>query len=149
MFIMPGLIGARGKYITTYLDKQNVTVGSNTYQNPLNSSELITESGFGASSGGTISDGTSNIYSGASIISLYYTDNYNVISGDTKDMYLIFAVSGSQPNSGWSTMKVGNTTYNRTDASFNFSTWTWDLMNLEIPGSPFGDIGSIVEVIWN
>lgn len=87
---------------------------------------------------GAISDGTSNIYGGATIPGIVWGGN----SG------LYFYVSGGRSNSGWSTMQVGSTTFNRTSASYNnqgtLTHWRWASAS-----DPFGSMGANTTVVFN
>ena len=79
----------------------------------------------GASQGnmGSASDSTVDFYSGATLAAL----TVFVSSGNSAT----FAVTGAHSNSGWSTMTMGSTALNRTDASFSqgngVTTWSWTL----------------------
>lgn len=64
---------------------------------------------------GTITDGTSNIYSGAAITELY-TDN--ILNS------LTLTITGAA-NSGWNTMYVNNIPFARTSATYASGTWIW------------------------
>jgi hypothetical protein len=107
-----------GASAVTYLDYQTVTVG-------FAPGGQYTPAVYGYStfsSIGSISDGTSDLYGGATIIELYQSD-FNA---------LYFEVSGNQSNSGWSTMTVSGQTFNRADASYSYSSgsnqtgWFWN-----------------------
>ena len=79
--------------------------------------------GTGPGTFGSASDSTVDFYSGAALAGLYTRDG----SSNTFEL----DISGTQSNSGWSTMTVGSTPLNRTDASFSVgngvSAWTWTL----------------------
>ena len=110
------------------LDTQTVTIGSGTiYYAP--------RVGFHATfSLGSISDGTSNLYSGASITGVMW-------SGGSQNN-LSFSVTATQANSGWTTMKINGISFARTSASFTTSggnsAWYWS----SISSHPFGSSGT-------
>jgi hypothetical protein len=77
---------------------------------------------------GSISDGTSNIYGGAAITGLFFFQEIYVsppVGYTTRQ--LILSITGAS-DSGWTTMKVGSTSFNRTSAAFFASgTWVWNI----------------------
>lgn len=93
--------------------------------------------------GGSLSDGTSNIYSGASILAI-------VVDWDITGT-LQFRVNGSVSNAGWTTITVNGTTYNRTSATYStgggFTNWLWDLGTSLGPLD--GYVNTTVTVTWN
>jgi hypothetical protein len=119
------------------LDTQTVTTGVSSY-------------GYGFSTFvyngnmGSISDGTANVRSGATIVSLSHSD------GSLNGM-LSFRLSGNYSNGGFTSLYFPSaqytTTFNRTSASFSYSSyfnmtsWTWN----GVP-SPFGTSGSTTTV---
>ena len=118
------------------LDTQTVTTGtaSPTLYTP-------TTKGYEASvSVGSISDGTLNPVSNKTITVLAWKGTNSTGSSVWNRVYL--TVSGSASNSGWTSMKVGSTTYTRTSATFTSSstetTWTWSTTS-----SPFGSTGTV------
>lgn len=98
------------------LDTQTITSGS--YSDKSGASN-----GYYSGFIGSISDGTSDIYGGAAITAIYaYTDFY------TTTVSLI--ITGAQANSGWTTMTIDGTPFNRADASFSGSgptQWYWTI----------------------
>lgn len=113
------------------LDEQTVTVGTRF---------IYYQTWFGYWSQisiGSISDGTSNLYSGASIIGVHHSSSNR----------LYFYVSGNRANSGWTSMTVGSTTVQRTSATYTNNTtwvgWYWDSIS-----NPFGSSGSNTTVTW-
>jgi len=92
---------------------------------------------------GSISDGTLNPVSNKTITILAWKGTNNTGSSVWNRVYL--AVSGSASNSGWTSMKVGSTTYTRTSATFSSTStktqWSWSTTS-----SPFGATGSSVTV---
>ena len=116
----------------TYLDTQTVTVGSDV-------SQYVTWRGYSASSPviGSISDGTSNIYSGSVI---KYIRNLNNSTTQLR-------IQGVHSNSGWTTMTINGVDFARADASFSTNTdsqWVWSPTN-----NPFGTTDGVeVTVTW-
>ena len=86
---------------------------------------------------GSIVDGTSNIYSGAAITTLYWNEN-----GGTSKFYQL-TITGAT-NSGWTTLNIGGQNFLRTSAtSYGSGTWTWSTSDT-ITSQSFGSIGSTV-----
>lgn len=143
--ILCSLIG--GTTASATLDTQTVTRGQTT----LGSDPYTNYSGYKASSPaiGSISDGTSNIYGGAAITALYFYEvGYITPPVGYQTRGLVLTISGAT-NSGWTSMKVGSTVFNRADAiSFSSGTWEW---SIDIPdaftsgGDPFS---ASTTVIW-
>lgn len=73
--------------------------------------------GYGGGTGGSISDGTSNIYSGAAITEMYVDESAG-------EFYL--TITGAT-NTGWTTMTnaTDGHSLSRSAASFSGGTWTW------------------------
>ena len=128
------------------LDTQTVTVGSATQNNAGGSgapSSVSVWKGFGFQSStnfGSISDGTSNLYSGASIIEISYAWDSVYGIGAVK-----LIISGNnRANSGWSTMTIGSTAYTRTSSTYagtsgSNTSWSWfQSGDTTGSGSPFG-----------
>lgn len=114
------------------LDTQTVTVGSKyqyyqTWRGHWNQSPAI----------GSISDGVSDIY-GAVVNGIVWASTNRVL----------FYLLGNRANSGWSTMKVGSTTLNRSSATHSASTyitsWIWTSVS-----DPFGSNGTTTTVVFN
>lgn len=114
------------------LDSQAVTTGSHSVFFP-GGSGLPANTGYyegffnySSTRYGSISDGTSNLYSGAAIEELYYTWN-NVYF---INLFTLEIAGTSRANSGWTTLTVNGTSYLRTNASYNANSggntrWTW------------------------
>lgn len=104
--------------------------------------------GFGAGAG-TLSDtanGSSNtdisgIYSSTDCVTCVWFDG-----GGSSTAGVQFQTDGSHSNSGWDSMTVGTTTYDRTDASFTSNnTWFWATTT-----NPFGTTtGADIAVTWD
>lgn len=122
-----GVSGASG---ITILDTQTVTHGATT--TGVGPDPVTEYSGFKAATPafGSISDGTSNVYAGATITGLYFTQTtvYSPSSGYVARQ-VIFRLSSEVANSGWTTLLVGTATFLRANATFNtatgYSQWTW------------------------
>lgn len=108
------------------LDTQTVSVGN---QPPT----LYTPAIYGYSNApiGAISDGTFNVKSGAAINVLFWT-SFNEVD---------FIIAGTHSNSGWTTMTIGGTAFNRSSANHvtynNTTRWTWANVT-----NPFGTSGT-------
>lgn len=115
------------------LDSQAVTTGSYSITFPAGSGLPANTSNYkgffnySSTRYGSISDGTSNLYSGAAIDELFYTWN-NVY--DISGLYLEI-VGTSRANSGWTTLTVNGNSYLRTNATYTANVggntrWYWD-----------------------
>lgn len=88
--------------------------------------------GFISGTIGSLTDGTSDIYSGAVITELYW---------DQTTATVILKITGTLANSGWTTMeRLGSgETYSRAAATFatsgGFSTWTWTAGSFQAMGN--------------
>ena len=134
---MTGVLAALAGSGSSILDTQTVTRGTTS----TGSDPYFNWAGFnstGSPTFGSISDGTSNVYAGATINGLYFFEEGSIAGGGYYTRQIIWEVNGTQSNSGWSTMTIGSTTYARADATFSntggVSIWTWD-----IPIDPFPD----------
>ena len=118
------------------LDYQTVTVG--VYEMvDYNLGIYYYEYGLGSSAGGSISDGTSNIYGGASFNALNYSEN----GGG----YITLDIAGAT-NSGWTTMNIAGTNYSRSSATFSGTSWSW---SVAAGANPFGTTyGATKAVYW-
>lgn len=83
---------------------------------------------------GSISDGTSNVYSGSAITALHWFENYGSA---------IYALDiPGAANSGWTTLTIGSTVLLRTSAAtFAAGRWEWTTTDT-ISGQAFGGDGS-------
>jgi hypothetical protein len=106
------------------LDEQTVTVGEYIQQSNPN----IRGYGFGSftQTGGSISDGTSNMFSNASYV---HIDTLADISNG-QGWIVQLGIDGTHPNSGWTTMTIGDVAFDRADISFHLQNsgitqWTW------------------------
>jgi len=91
---------------------------------------------------GSISDGTSNIYSGATINDLYSSHFY------TTDKVFI-NIAGNRANSGWTTMTFNGVSYQRSSATYSYNSsldrtqWSWVISP---QGNPFGHTSGTLNV---
>ena len=93
---------------------------------------------------GTLNADLDGVYSGADVTSLTHA---NISTGTVS-----LTLSGNRANSGWDTMTIGSTTYNRTDASYSYNSsanttnWSWNGVGST---SPFGSTnGTDTQVVW-
>lgn len=132
--ILCALAGIVAQSGGTLLDTQNVTVGvAGTVGN------ADRRRGFISGDIGSISDGTSNIYSGAAITALAWTEDTSGIGS-----YILTIPSAS--NSGWSSIVIGSQTLLRTDATYSFGSWEW-YPHL-IGGQQFGNTAGVVVPVY-
>lgn len=136
------------------LDSQTVTVGQTTAGSGGSGAPVGTTVSRGfliSSAGGSISDGTSNLYSGASILEIKYRwDNVYNVAGVT------LIISGTnRANSGWTTLTIGTTAYQRTSATWTpnlggATWWYWPTSPADYNGSgdPFGATGATTTCVW-
>lgn len=121
------------------LDTQTVTVG---YRAP--SQYVIGTYGYDnlGTASGSVSDGVSDIYTGATFRSLSFLSTNGVR----------FTVTGVRVNSGWTSMSVNGQAYTRSSATFStisagagYSTWDWPTTT-----NPFGTtVGATRVVTWS
>ena len=159
-----GLVGAAGGSGSGggggNLDSQAVTVGSYQQNNSggsgVPSSATVYEGFFvqwGTSTTyGSISDGTSNVYSGAAVEAVKYS--WTTVFGVSN---LFLTITGTHANSGWTTLTIGSTAYLRTNAQFGQNTglfpgaasWYWSLSS-DTTGanSPFGADGTTTTCVF-
>lgn len=123
------------------LDTQTVTVGTNQVSS-------ITWWGYSDSNfpHGSVSDGTSNMYSGAAYDAI---DSFTDTSQSNYGYSTLLYVDGVQPNSGWTTMTVDGVAFNRVDASYtSSSTTSWSWVSATTT-SPFGStVGATKQVVF-
>jgi hypothetical protein len=138
------------------LDSQAVTVGSHsvTYPGgsglPTNTSNYKGFFVFNSTTYGSISDGTSNLYGGAAVTSLLYQwNNVYPVSGLT-----LLIAGTSRANSGWTTLTVNGTAYQRTSATYTANSsgntqWTWPVGADYAGGSdPFSGTGTVTTCVF-
>ena len=96
---------------------------------------LFTQSGFSSGIFGSLSDSTVDFLSGTPTVS-------RIEFASLGTTPVLFKINGSG-NSGWTTIKIGSLTLNRTDAnSFSDGLWTWTGQS-----NPFGSSGSETTVV--
>lgn len=127
------MVGGSG---ITLLDTQTITRGySLTGTDP-----YFEHVGFAVSpvtpAYGSITDGTSNIYAGATIQGVYFTQSSTTAEG-YYTRQIIFRVNGEVANSGWTTILIGGTELTRASAAYTaisgFTRWVWTVAI----GNPF------------
>jgi hypothetical protein len=120
------------------IDTQTVTVG--VFSFTLYGTTANTR-GFSAGITGSISDGTCNFKSGATIEYLAYSDQ-----NGTSFKQVQFRLDGNHSNSGFTTMSVAGTNYARTSATYVYSGgnsyWTWSSST-----NPFGTTSGATKVV--
>ena len=113
----------------TILDTQTVVIGSRNNFGYISTGYR----GSGYSTTGSITDGTSNVYSGAAINDIYHISTLN---------RLYFTLAGVRANSGWTTMKINGISFTRASASYSgtnrSTTWYWS----SVSSHPFGSSGT-------
>lgn len=120
------------------LDNQTVTMGTQAAVGyPIFFGSLHGFSSDSQGGWGSISDGTCNFKSGADYEDLWWgADTYG--NGNEPAGLVQLVLDGTHANSGWSTMKIASTTFNRTDAAFTQqggeTIWKWS----NITSNPFG-----------
>jgi hypothetical protein len=124
--IMMAVAGSGG---TPLLDTQTITRGqTNTGTEPVSLFSGLSDS----PAIGSISDGTSNVYAGASISKLHFYELFYTESPEgIVARQIIWRIGSEVANSGWTTMTVGGLALRRDQGSFatgtGYSQWTWDL----------------------
>ena len=112
-------------YADIVSETQTVTVGAYVIDNEFLHLELY---GYASGQFGSISDGTFELISNATINNLYW------LIGDT----LIFTLAGNRANSGWSTVTINSIAFNRSAATYSYdsgtNTTSWEM----IGSNPFG-----------
>ena len=112
-------------YADIVSETQTVTVGAYVIDNEFLHLELY---GYASGQFGSISDGTFELISNATINNLFW------LSNDT----LTFTLAGNRANSGWSTVVINSITFNRSAATYSYdsdtntTSWQW------IGSNPFG-----------
>lgn len=120
------------------IDTQTVTVGLYSITVYGSTSNIR---GFSAGLTGSISDGTCNFKSGATIEYLAYSDQNGTTNKEVQ-----FRLDGNHSNSGFTTMSVAGTNYARTSASYVYSGgnsyWRWT-----VSSNPFGTTSGATKVV--
>lgn len=142
------MAGAKSTLDTQTVTSGSTTTGTDPYFN------WYGYKGTGTPTFGSISDGTSNLYSGAAINGIYFYEAGSSGAGGFYERSVILVINGTQSNSGWGVMTVGTTAYARTAAAFStaggVSTWTWTLSipNPLVSGSP-GPFSATTIITWS
>jgi hypothetical protein len=127
---MSGIFGGLIASGRAALDIQTVTTGGSgtaPLQNRLR--------GWSSASLGSIVDGTSNIYGGAAITTLFWNENEG---GPNYQLTITGAT-----NSGWTTLTIGSQSFLRASASFGSGSWFWSTSDT-LGTQSFGSIGSTI-----
>ena len=135
------------------LDSQAVTVGTTSTGSGGSGAPTGTTARTGFSSSGSfgsISDGTSNLYSGAAIVQIQYTwDTYYPVSGVSLQIDGI-----GRANSGWTTLTIGTTSYQRSSAQYAGNAggdtyWSWFAGTDNTgAGNPFSGTGTTTTCVF-
>lgn len=83
---------------------------------------------------GSIADGTSDIYSGASITEISWNENDGIY-------YYALTIPGAG-NGGWTTLTIGSVVLYRSSATFIAGSWTWYTAHTAAMQA-FGTAGSV------
>jgi hypothetical protein len=132
-----GILCAIAGMGSSALDTESITVG--TFSSG-GFPDFIVIRGYAEATMGTISDGFFAPKGGATITSLYYEVIPNEI--------MVFVLSGTYTNDGWTTMTVGSTAFARSAASFSASggstQWVW----AGVTTDPFSADGTTTIVVF-
>lgn len=113
----------------SFLDVQTVTTGATGTAGPEDRRR-----GFdSASVMGSISDGTSDVYGGSAITSLYWDENVGT-------WRYVLKIPGAA-NSGWTTLTIGSLSLLRASATYVSGTWEWATSD-GVTSQAFGGAGS-------
>jgi hypothetical protein len=118
------------------LDTQTVTVGTSGTAGAQD--RLRGYSSFGPL--GSISDGTSNIYAGATITALEWIE-----IGPAGAGYYYLVITGAT-NTGWTSMVIGTDTLLRASASYTSGSWSW--FGYTIGAQQFGNTAGVVVPVY-
>ena len=126
--------GVWQQFYSAVLDTQTLTIGTFSFK-------AIAVRGFNsANATGSISDGTFNPISNATIEGLHWTNIGNTIR---------FEVQGVRANSGWTNMRLYSVDYARSAATFSDNggsgptSWSWG------SSDPFGADSSTVDAVFS
>lgn len=122
--------------VSGVLDTQSISVVEyyNQSYDPGNQITTYTvEYGYGPN-GGSISDGSSNIYGGASISNFYsrFVQRVNQFGIPQITTHVLYLTISGATNSGWSTVEIGSpvgSPFDRSSAGFGNGIWSWSLPN--------------------
>lgn len=130
-----GFVSSSGGGGGPSLDTQSMVVGA-TGTSPYRTR------GFVSGGVGSLTDGTSNIYSGAAITEFAYYENGGVVEGAP---YYSLSITGAV-NSGWTTVSVDGNLLQRADATFVSGNWQWPAATIALNyfGSTAGASRSII-----
>jgi hypothetical protein len=128
--VLCAIVGTSGSGV---LDTEDITV--DTFTDGM-SFEIR---GFASGVMGSIVDGLFAPKSGATITNFYY---------DVPSQVLIFSLSGTYTNAGWTTVTVGTTDFTRSAAAFTTpggnTQWEWTGITLD----PFGADSTVTTAVF-
>ena len=117
------------------LDSQTVTTGASGLP-----ADQDRRRGYASYGLGSITDGTSDIYSGAAITEMYWNE------GEGLGSTYVLSITGAT-DSGWTTITIGSVTLYRSAASFFLGTWTWNTAHTA-GAQAFGSGGNVKTVTF-
>jgi hypothetical protein len=126
------------------VDTQVVTVGYTTHFGVLASRGFAAPDFYG-SNVGSCSDGTSNVFGGATIKQFYHLWADPAIGGNGSVKDFIFEVAGSQSNSGFDNITINGNVYTRSNATYtsNSTSTKWQWAQVAQPFSSAGSTDSV------
>jgi len=126
------------------VDTQVVTVGYTTHFGVLASRGFAAPDFYG-SNVGSCSDGTSNVFGGATIKQFYHLWADPAIGGNGSVKDFVFEVAGAQSNSGFDNITINGNVYTRSNATYTSNStstkWQWSQV-----AQPFSSAGSTDDV---
>jgi len=132
-----GILCAIAGMGSSALDTESITVGT---ESGGVAPDFFVIRGYSQGVMGSISDGFFAPKGGATITNLYY----DAIPNEA----MVFALSGTYTNDGWTTMTVGSTAFARSAASFSASggstQWVW----AGVTTDPFSADGTTTIVVF-
>ena len=131
------------------LDTQSLTVGRQwrTFKNNTVYSDYGYNREFLISSGtpGSCNDGTSNFLGNNNIQEIKWVDKDLSVN---RVNHVMFTVVGTHAAASFDTMKIHNTTFNRSDATHTQAngdtSWRWDTNTNPFPST----VGTVISVVW-
>ena len=126
------------------VDTQVVTVGYTTHFTVLASRGFAAPDFYG-SNVGSCSDGTSNVFGGATIKQFYHLWADPALGGNGSVKDFVFEVAGAQSNSGFDNITINGNVYTRSNATYTSNStstkWQWAQV-----AQPFSSSGSTDDV---
>lgn len=130
-----GSIPSSGQISMSNFYGTNAALGTWTSTLTVGSFSIFKSTGYGYSSGlvnasaGSMTDDTIDTYNNYQIETLHW---------NLSNLVNLRLVGSNIPNSGWTSIKVGSTTYNRSSASHNTATSGYTLWQWSDTNNPFG-----------